>query len=294
MSLFDSFKKFPWFKFYGNMKKSIKVPDVSMYEMVRRSAKKYPELTAYSYFGTESKYEKYIKQIDKAAKAFVRLGVKKGDVVSIVMPNTPEAIICFYGLNKLGALINMIHPLSSEEEIKFAMKITNTKYALVADIVYNKLANVKKDLKLKKIIYTPLSLSMDPITKIGYKLKTFGKFPMVLSNDTIEYNEFIRRSKYEEKEIKDTGKGSDKAVILHSGGTSGKPKGIVLTNTNFNSVALGLLEGVEDMGPGVSTLSIMPIFHGFGLACTFHAVNITGGKQLYFQLLMLKNLMKQF
>ena len=280
MSLFDSFKKFPWFKFYGDMKKSIRVPDVSMYEMVRRSAKKYPELTAYSYFGTECKYDKYIKQIDKAAKAFVRLGVKKGDVVSIVMPNTPEAIICFYGLNKLGALINMIHPLSSEEEIKFAMKITNTKYALVADIVYNKLTNVKKDLKLKKIIYTPLSLSMDPITKIGYKFKTLGKVPMVLSNDTIEYNEFIRRSKYEEKEIKDTGKGSDKAVILHSGGTSGKPKGIVLTNANFNSVALGLLEGVGDMGPGVSTLSIMPIFHGFGLACTFHAVNITGGKAI--------------
>ncbi len=276
-SIFDIFKKEKYFKFYGNMKKHLKVPNVSMYEMIRRCSEKYPELIAYSYFGNECNYKDYIKKIDKAAKAFVRLGVKKGTVVSIVMPNTPEAIISFYGLNKLGAIINMIHPLSSEEELKYAMKITNTKYALVADIVYNKLSNVKKDLKLKKIIYTPISISMDTITKIGYKLKTFNKVPHILDDDTIDYNEFIRRGKYETDDIKDTGKASDEAVLLHSGGTSGKPKGIVLTNGNFNSVALGLLEGVGDMGPGVSTLSIMPIFHGFGLACTFHAVNMSGG-----------------
>ena len=255
-------------------------PDVSMYEMVRRCANKNPELIAYSYYGNKVTYKTYIKKIDTCANAFARLGVQRGDVVSIVMPNTPEAIISFYALNKIGAVINMIHPLSSEEEIKYAMETTKTKYALVADIVYKKVKNIKKDLKLSKIIFSPVSESMDTITKIGYKLKTIGKVDNFLTEDTVAFSRFYARSKFFTGKIKDLGTGKDEAVMLHSGGTTGKPKCVVLTNKNFNAVALGLLETTQDMGPGVSTLSIMPIFHGFGLACTFHAVNITGGEAI--------------
>lgn len=269
-----------FFKNSNKVRKHLTYPDVSMYEMVRRCASKYPELTAYSYYGNSVTYKSYIKKIDTCANAFARLGVKKKDVVSIVMPNTPEAIVSFYALNKIGAVINMIHPLSSEEELKYAMEMTNTKYAVVADIVYSKVKNIRKDLKLEKIIYTPVSESMDPVTKIGYKLKTLGRVDNSLTDDTVPYFRFFNRSKFFTGTIKDTGKGSDKAVMLHSGGTTGKPKCVVLTNKNFNAVALGLLETTQDMGPGVSTLSIMPIFHGFGLACTFHAVNITGGEAI--------------
>ncbi len=269
-----------FFKSKDTVRKHLTYPDVSMYEMVRRCAHKYPELIAYSYYGNSVTYKSYIKKIDTCALAFARLGVKKGDVVSIVMPNTPEAIISFYALNKIGAVINMIHPLSSEEELKYAMELTETKYALVADICYKKVKNIKDSLKLKKIIYSPVSESMDPVTKIGYKLKTIGKIDSSLTDDTVPFYRFFNRSKFYEKSIKDTGKGSDTAVMLHSGGTTGKPKCVVLTNKNFNAVALGLLETTQDMGPGVSTLSIMPIFHGFGLACTFHAVNITGGEAI--------------
>ena len=269
-------------KFLGpkKVRRHLSYPDVSMYEMVRRSANKYPSLIAYSYYGNKVTYKNYIKKIDTCACAYARLGVKKGDVVSIVMPNTPEAIISVYALNKIGAVVNMIHPLSSEEEIKFAMETTKTKYALVADIVYKTVKNIKKDLKLNKIIYAPISESMDPLTKIGYRLKTIGKVDNILSDDTVSYSRFYSRSKFYDKTIKDTSTGKDIAVMLHSGGTTGKPKCVVLTNKNFNAVALGLLETTQDMGPGVSTLSIMPIFHGFGLACTFHAVNITGGEAI--------------
>jgi len=269
-------------KFLGpkKVRRHLTYPDVSMYEMVRRCARKYPELIAYSYYGNRVTYSSYIKKIDTCANAYARLGVVKGDVVSIVMPNTPEAIISFYALNKIGAVINMIHPLSSEEEIKYAMETTKTKYALVADIVYKKVKNIKDELKLNKIIFSSVSESMDPITKIGYKFKTIGKVDNNLTEDTVAFGRFYNRSKFFNGTIKDTGTGKDVAVMLHSGGTTGKPKCVVLTNKNFNAVALGLLETTQDMGPGVSTLSIMPIFHGFGLACTFHAVNITGGEAI--------------
>ena len=269
-----------FFKKSNTVRKHLTYPDVSMYEMVRRCANKYPDLTAYSYYGNKVSYKSYLRKIDTCACAYARLGVQRGDVVSIVMPNTPEAIISFYALNKIGAVINMIHPLSSEEELKYGMELTKTKYALVADIVYSKVKKIKDDLKLKRIIFSSVGESMDPVTKIGYKLKTLGKVDNSLTDDTVSYSRFYSRSKFFTGTIKDKGKGSDIAVMLHSGGTTGKPKCVVLTNKNFNAVALGLLETTQDMGPGVSTLSIMPIFHGFGLACTFHAVNITGGEAI--------------
>ena len=282
-------KKYPWYDYYINMRKTLDYPNVSMYEMVKRCAKSHPELIAYSYYGNKVTYKTYIKKIDNSANAFASLGVKKDDVVSIIMPNTPEAIISFYALNKLGAIINMIHPLSSEEELKYSINLVNSKYALVSDIVYGKIKNIEKDITVEKIIYSSVSESMSTFTKIGYKLKTLGKIDKELDEKTIEFSKFYNNGKHYKKVIKDTKKGNDNAVILHSGGTTGKPKGIVLTNKNFNAVALGLLEINKVMGPGVSTLSIMPIFHGFGLACTFHAVNISGGEAIILPTVSPKN-----
>ena len=268
---------YPWFKYYKDMKSHIEYPDSSMYSLVRKCAIKYPSNIAYSYFGNKVTYKSLISKIDEASRAFLRLGVNKKDVVSIIMPNTPEAIICFYALNRIGAVCNMIHPLSSEEEFKYDIKLANTKYVIVADIAYQKLFNIKSELNIEKIIYLPISESMDSITKIGYKLTTGRSALKPSGEDTITYSKFLSKAKYYKEVIKDEGKGEDIAVILHSGGTTGKPKGIVLTNMNFNSLVLSELEINKCLGDGISILAIMPIFHGFGLGCTFHATMVSGG-----------------
>lgn len=268
---------YPWFKYYKGMKSHIEYPDSSMYSLVRKCAIKYPSNIAYSYFGNKVTYKSLISKIDEASRAFLRLGVNKKDVVSIIMPNTPEAIICFYALNRIGAVCNMIHPLSSEEEFKYDIKLANTKYVIVADIAYQKLVNIKSDLNIEKIIYLPISESMNSITKLGYKLTTGRSALKPSGEDTITYSKFLSKAKYYKDVIKDEGKGEDSAVILHSGGTTGKPKGIVLTNMNFNSLVLSELEINKCLGDGISILAIMPIFHGFGLGCTFHATMVSGG-----------------
>lgn len=268
---------YPWFKYYKGMKSHIDYPDSSMYSLVRKCAVKYPANIAYSYFGNKVTYKSLIAKIDEVSRAFLRLGVNKKDVVSIIMPNTPEAIICFYALNRIGAVCNMIHPLSSEEEFKYDIKLANTKYVIVADIAYQKLFNIKSELNIEKIIYLPISESMDSITKIGYKLTTGRSALKPSGEDTTTYSKFLSKAKYYKEVIKDEGKGEDIAVILHSGGTTGKPKGIVLTNMNFNSLVLSELEINKCLGDGISILAIMPIFHGFGLGCTFHATMVSGG-----------------
>ena len=98
---------YPWFKYYKGMKSHIDYPDSSMYSLVRKCAIKYQSNIAYSYFGNKVTYKSLITKIDEVSRAFLRLGVNKKDVVSIIMPNTPEAIICFYALNRIGAVCNI-------------------------------------------------------------------------------------------------------------------------------------------------------------------------------------------
>lgn len=270
-------KTYPWYKFYKDgVKVHLDYPDVSMYEMVRRAANKYPSNIAYVFYGTKITYKTYIRKIDEAACAFVRMGVKKGDYVSMIMPNTPEAITCFYALNKIGAIVNMMHPLSSEEELKYGINLTKSAYVMVADIAYEKLYNIKNEIDVKKILYAPVCESMDPLTKIGYKLTTGRKNKSPVGENVIPYYRFISRAKFHKEKIKDIGKGSDDAAILHSGGTTGTPKGIILTNLNFNALAMQGSHMSQVLGTGVSLLAIMPIFHGFGLGVTFHATMISG------------------
>lgn len=268
---------YPWFKYYKDMRSHIEYPDTSMYDLVRRSALKHPANIAYTYFGNKVTYKSFLIKIDTASRAFISIGVKKGDVVSIIMPNTPEAIICFYALNRIGAICNMIHPLSSEEEFKYDINLTNSKYVIVCDLAYKKLSNIRNDINVFKIIYLPISESMDTITKIGYMITKGRNNIKINDEDVIMYSKFLSNGKNYKEVIKDNGIGSDTAVILHSGGTTGKPKGIVLTNMNFNSLVLSELEINKCLGSGVSILAIMPIFHGFGLGCTFHATMSSGG-----------------
>ena len=110
----------PWYNLYeSGVKPSLNYPNGSMYDYFIECADRYPNVYAYKYFGKKVKFKKFKKQVIICAKALKSIGVKENDVVTICMPNTPEAIIFFYGINAIGAIANMIHPLSSEKEIEF-------------------------------------------------------------------------------------------------------------------------------------------------------------------------------
>ena len=277
MSIFDIFRKrktipAPWSKYYTDDELNITIPNISVYKQLSNTAERYPNNDAYMYFGKKVKYKTFIKQIDKAAKSFKALNVKKGDVVSICLPNVPETLIAFYALNKIGAIGNMIHPLSAEEEIKESVLSTKSKYLIMLDSFYSKVKNSYGSMKIRKVIFVSPADSMNIGLKLGYKLININKYKKYPKNDFhLSWKKFVKQSKQYKLDIIDKYGKDTPAVILHSGGTSGKPKNVVLQNRAFTMAVKQ--EGIclKHLNVGDRVLAIMPNFHGFGLSVCMHS-----------------------
>ena len=258
--------KTPWAKYYKKEDLKLKVPDISMYEALKEVVLKYESRTAINYFGKKLSYREFLNLIDKAALAFRSQGVRRGDIVTICMPNTPEAMIAFYAINKIGAISNMIHPLSGEIEIKEYLTSTNSVMLVMIDVCYDKVKNIIKDTSVYKTIVVSARDSMPFFTGLGYQISQGFKIKGPVKSEAYLYwNDFLKKASGYNNLLDIKISRDDPAVILHSGGTTGKPKGIILSNGNFNALTEQAKIVFNDVEVGDRVLGIMPIFHGFGL-----------------------------
>lgn len=282
MKIFDKFKeltrhKQPWEQYYTKEELNIVTPEMNMYEMLLESANNYSNLYAYNYFGNRVTYKNFIKEIDKVSDAFRNQGIRRGDVVSICMPNTPEAIISIYALNKIGAIAETIHPLSSEVEIKNYLLSTGSVMLIMIDSCYEKVRNVIKETNVYKTIVVSAKDSMPFWTGFGYEISQGFKISKPSRHgEYIYWKDFIRRSTHYTRSNIINPKKEDPAIILHSGGTTGSPKSIVLSNASFNTLAVQAKVILNETLPGETILGILPIFHGFGLGVCIHSMLYQG------------------
>ncbi len=266
-----------WFKYYGDVPHTLDYPDISMYDMLKKTAEKYPANIAYDFMGKSATYEKFIEEIDVCAKALVMQGIMPGDAVTVCMPNAPQAVIMFYAINKIGAVASMVHPLSAEAEIQFYLNESNSRIAITLSQFYEKFEAIKGKTQLEKVIVTKIEEALPAIKGFAYKF--IGHEPKVVKDPwVIGWNDFLSKAKNCTNEPSYNGKGDDSAVILFSGGTTGTSKGILLTNLNFNALAMQTAAASQCFAPGDVMLSVMPIFHGFGLGVGIHTILTHGGK----------------
>ena len=266
----------PWTKYYGSTPATLDYPHKTMYQLLSDTAGQYPKNIAYNFMGRQTTFETFMTRIDAAARGLYAMGLRRGDRITICMANTPQALDCFYACNRIGVIPNMIHPLSAAKEIAFYLNFSKSKAILTLDQFYDKVASIIPELENPTTIL---------IAKVGdelpfplgllYPLTKGGKHPLPKAGYTLWYD-MVKAGK-ETALPADEGKYDDCGAILYSGGTTGTTKGIMLSNMNFNALGLQTIaaSGFGSVA-GMKMLSIMPVFHGFGLGIGIHTALIGG------------------
>lgn len=273
--------KTPWIKNLGGVPAHLDYYQGSMYDKVAEIAVNYPDHIAYDFMGGKVKYRDFIRKVDECARALAGIGVKEGECVTICMPNAPQAVIMFYAVNKVGAIANMVHPLSGEKEIEFCLKQSASVVCLTLDQFYGKFENIRKNVPLRSLILTSIRDVLSPVKRKGYYLAEGRKIKKVpASAEIVWWEKFLRAGSDYHGPYHVVRKAQDPAVILYSGGTTGTMKGILLSNLNFNALGQQIIATNPMFKPGDKMLAVMPIFHGFGLGVCIHSMLASGGRCL--------------
>lgn len=271
----------PWAPYVGEVPLHLEYFQGTMFEKVKEIAAQYPNLVAFDFMGSSTTYRKMVQEIERCAKALKTLDVKENDKVTIALPNCPQAIYLFYAVNLVGAIANMIHPLSAEKEIEFYLNESQSVLAITLDQFYQKFANVRENTKIANLLIASVKDSLSLPMQVGFALTEGRKIkPLPKDAPVIRWKEFLHngdayRGSFEAKRTSD-----DPAVILYSGGTTGTTKGIVLTNLNFNALSQQIIATNPIYEIGDKMLAAMPLFHGFGLGVCIHSMLANGGRCL--------------
>lgn len=249
-------------------------PETTMFGAVLDAANRFPKAPALEFMGSYTTYTQLIRKIEQAAIAFYAAGIRKNDVVTICTPNIPQAIVAIYALNRIGAIASVVHPLSSQKNITYYLDYTDSKMILTLDNFYEKVRDAVAEAKRDtRILVARIQEELSPVLAAGYILKSgkkYLKFPD--KGHGMEWGNFVKYSRrvtlppvvYDKEKT---------AIILYSGGTSGTPKGICLSDFGFNALGMQLVEASGmNITYGCKFLSVMPIFHGFGLGIGIHTM----------------------
>ena len=271
--------KEPWISSYGDLPFHLDYSTKTMSAAVLDTAAADPKFTALSFMGKNIPYEEMARNIDAAARGFYHLGVRRGDRVLVCLPNVPQAIYCLYGLNLIGAVAAMVHPLSAVGEIRFYLDEAECDVAVTLDQFYDKFRDVRAKRPISKLIITRISDELPVLKGLAYRLTTERKYttPEVV----VTWKEFLKGGKAVADGYRDESKDChSEAVVLFSGGTTGTSKGIMLSDYNFNALALQTATMSHEDIRHKKMLAAMPVFHGFGLGVCIHTMMFSGGTSI--------------
>lgn len=258
----------PWLKYYPKASRDAMKVEGSIYNYLEKTVKSYPDGKALYYYGTRFTYKEFLNKVDRCADAFYSLGIRSGEIVSFLSVATPESIFAMYGLNKIGAISNFIDPRMDAQRILDTINLAQSNVLVSLNIALHKVESIYDKLALKNIIVQSATDSLSPLKKIGYKLKEIS--PLIPKWDKlILWEDFISES------ISGVAKKSsflkdDLAMITYTGGTTGHPKGVMLTNRGLNAMAESFRLSGVDHDLGDKFLNIMPIFASYGVGCGLH------------------------
>lgn len=256
-----------WMKYYSKDISKDAMPHCTIYSYMKESNADRMSSTAIHYYGRDISFANFVEKIDTCADAFATAGVKQGDMVSFLSVATPETIIALYALNKLGATVNTIDPRMDTASIKRMIIESESKILLSIDMAFPKVMAVIDDIKQEKIIAVSAFASLPPLKRFFANLSAKTKVPY--SDTIISWDTFIKNAK--PGSAKEAPYQGDAVVaITYTGGTTGFPKGVMLTNDSMNAVAINFKYCGLVYSKGDRFLGIIPIFSSYGMVCGLH------------------------
>jgi len=256
-----------WMKYYSEEAKNATLPECTAYNYLKQiNSDRYNE-PAIHYYGKDITFGELVDRIEATAQAFCAAGVRPGDIVSFLSVQIPETIAAIYALNKIGATANMIDPRMDISFIKRMIVNSGSKVFVTLDIAWPKVEQIKNLIDQDLIITQSAAASLPCIKKIAMKMAT--KTKIGYGEDVITWKEFIKRGEgvvaVEEPYV-----GDNAIAITYTGGTTGFPKGVVLTNDSVNAVVLNFRYCDVDYRDNDRYLGIIPVFSAYGLVCGMH------------------------
>ncbi|MGN1198576.1 MAG: class I adenylate-forming enzyme family protein [Acetatifactor sp.] len=266
----------PWLKYYEDEIKNKSLPKCFLYEYIYSENMGYKKQVALEYFGTKITYKKLFQGIENVAKSFYEIGIRKGDKVTIMSLITPETIYCIYALNMLGAVVNMAYISLSEKEIVDMVKSTGSKALVALDIVAEKIQNVSEKISDIKIICPSIGDSMSKLIGGLYRKKTKNNIKLIKEKKW-DWNHFYHKSTaIHIEDIKAEYKENEPALIVYTSGTTGAPKGVVLSNESINAIAFQYSKAGFDFKRNDTMLTFMPPFLAIGFSLNVHTPLVIG------------------
>jgi long-chain acyl-CoA synthetase len=268
----------PWHRFYGTVPASIAYPELTLYEALAATAARVPRAIAWDFFGAQSDYRTLLAEVDRCASALAGLGLASGDRLLISMPTSPPGVIAFYAAIRLGALPALIHPLSTAPEITHYLDATGARIALTLDAFHAPLAAATPARPLESIVLARIPDYLPPLKKLGFWMTKGRAIPRPQPDPRVHWWAPLMAAAAGDAP-RARANTHDPAAILFSGGTTGLPKGIVLSHRNFIAEGMACAAWCA-MDEKDAILAILPIFHGFGLGVCVNAAFMAGGKSI--------------
>lgn len=258
----------PWLKFFSEEAREASMPKNTIYRHLRECSEGGHDNTALNYFGKKISYGKLLDEADRAAGAFTAAGIKKGDIVAAATVTIPEMVYALYGLNKIGAAPLMLDPRTNATEVLRFVKETGAKVFIVIDLYYEVLKDVIFESGVEKIVVISADTSLPASIRF---LKQF-KMPaprIETSDKVLTWMQFTAFGEGIDTETAAYGD-NDLAAVTLTGGTTGAPKGVMLSNDGFNAIAFGFKHCGVSYKRGQRFMNIIPMFASYGIVSSLH------------------------
>ena len=264
----------PWLRFYANgVPPAVEIPDMPLTRVLDDAAARFPRRAALGFFGRTISYRRLGNAVDRFADALRDLGVHRGDRVALIMPNCPQQVVAFYGTLRRGAVVVQHNPLYTAAELRHQLADSGAKVALVYDGAYETLMSACRGTSLEYIIVTSLAEYLPASKKLALKLPVAKAreareqliHPVPDDPGTLHFGELLRRARPRHHQVPVEPR-EDLACLQYTGGTTGRPKGAMLTHYNLVANAYQTAAWDPAIRPGEeTTLAVLPLFHVFGL-----------------------------